>query len=138
MSRISPQQVEIEASILQGRLKNRDNPFGEEHQATLDDLVFLPANLSRLVIDPYREDCNTRTDLGAIESLRMEIPFIVTGLDEAPGEVRAAYASAIAQHGAASLGRRPLGEGARWLQLADTAGPARSCVRATISPPGWW
>jgi len=124
MSRITPRQVEIEASILQGRLKNRDNPFGEDHQATLDDLVFLPANLSRLVIDPYREDCNTHTDFGAIVSLTLDIPFIVTGLDEAPDEIRAAYADAVAKHGAASLGRRPLGDGARWIQFVDEAADA--------------
>ena len=129
MSRITPNQVEIEAGILQGRLKNRENPFGEAHQATLDDLVFLPANLSRLVIDPYREDCKTRTDLGAIESLRLEIPFVVTGLDHAPDEIRSAYAGAIVQHGAASLGRRPLGDGARWIQLTDDAAdPAADAV----------
>ena len=121
MSRVTPTQVEIEASILQGRLRNRDNPFGDDHVATLDDLVFLPANLSRLVIDPYREDCKTRTDLGAIMSLRLEIPFIVTGLDAAPDEIRAAWAGAIAQHGAAVLGRQPLGEGAKWIQLVDAA-----------------
>jgi len=124
MSRITPQQVEIEASILQGRLKNRDNPFGEEHQATLDDLVFLPANLSRLVIDPYREDCNTSTRLGAIQSVRLDIPFIVTGLDDAPDEIRAAYAKAVAGHGAACLGRSSLGEDARWIQFADDAADA--------------
>ena len=31
--------------------------------ATFDELVFLPANLTRLVIDPYREACKTATDL---------------------------------------------------------------------------
>ena len=129
MSRITPQDVELEASILQGRLENRDNPFGEAHEATLDDLVFLPANLSRLVIDPYREDCKTATDLGAINSLRLEIPFAVTGLDQAPAEIRAAYAGAIAQHGAAYLGRLPLGEGASWIQLVeDAADPAADAV----------
>ena len=134
MSRITPQQVEIEASILQGRLKNRDNPFGEDHEATLDDLVFLPANLSRLVIDPYREDCNTHTDLGAIESLKLDIPFVVTGLDEAPNEIRAAYADAISKHGAACLGRRPLGDGARWIQFADeTADETADAVVFTAS-----
>ncbi|MGD2172490.1 MAG: FAD-dependent oxidoreductase [Gammaproteobacteria bacterium] len=124
MSRVTPNQFEIEASILQGRLKNRDNPFAEDHQATLDDLVFLPANLSRLVIDPYREDCKTLTDLGAIQSLRLEIPFIVTGLDDAPAEIRASYAGAVTQHGAACLGRRPPGNGASWIQFADETADA--------------
>ena len=107
MSRITPKDVELEASILQGRLENRDNPFGEEHEATLDDLVFLPANLSRLVIDPYREDCKTATDLGAINSLRLDIPFAVTGLDHAPDEIREAYGSI---ERAPAWWRRRLGE----------------------------
>ncbi|UCH40028.1 MAG: FAD-dependent oxidoreductase [Gammaproteobacteria bacterium] len=119
MSRITPKDVELEVSILQGRLKNRDNPFGEEHVPTLDDLVFLPANLSRLVIDPYREDCKTATDLGAIQSIRLDIPFVVTGLDSAPEEIRAAYAKAITQHGAAYIGAAPIGGGAKWIQIVD-------------------
>jgi NADPH-dependent glutamate synthase beta subunit-like oxidoreductase len=120
MSRINPQDVEIESSILQGRLVNRDNPFDEEHVATLDDLVFLPANLSRLVIDPYREGCKTATQLGAINSLALDVPFVITGLDDAPAEVRASYARALIAHGAAYLGASPLAEGALWIQLAQT------------------
>jgi len=129
MSRINPQDVELESNILLGRLDNRDNPFGDEHEATLDDLVFLPANLSRLVIDPYREDCKTATDLGAIESLRLEIPFVVTGLDDAPLEIRQAYAGAIAAHGAAYLGAAALGGEAKWIQLAaEAADPSADAV----------
>ncbi|MDH3635526.1 MAG: FAD-dependent oxidoreductase [Gammaproteobacteria bacterium] len=130
MSRVTPKDVELEASILQGRLENRDNPFGEDHEATLDDLVFLPANLSRLVIDPYREDCKTATDLGAINSLQLDIPFAVTGLDHAPDEIRDAYASAIAQHGAAYIGVAPLGGDARWIQIAD--GDADAAADAVV------
>ncbi len=118
MSRISPTEVEIETSILQGRLTNRDNPFGEEHIPTFDDLVFLPANLSRLVIDPYREDCKTATELGANNSIHLDIPFAVTGLDAAPDEIRAAFGKAIVDHGAAYIGAAPIGGEARWVQLA--------------------
>ncbi|MDH3221541.1 MAG: FAD-dependent oxidoreductase, partial [Gammaproteobacteria bacterium] len=125
MSRISPQDVELESSILLGRLENRDNPFGDEHVATLDDLVFLPANLSRLVIDPYREGCKTATALGAINSLELDIPFTVAGLDDAPDEIRAAYARALVAHGAAYIGAAPLGGGVRWVQIAEAqADPA--------------
>ena len=35
---------------------------------TLDDIVFLPANLSRLVIDPYRDACRIATDARARSS----------------------------------------------------------------------
>ena len=41
--------------MLDRRLRLRENQFPEERPACLDDLVFLPAILSRLVIDPYRE-----------------------------------------------------------------------------------
>ena len=124
MSRINPQDVELESNILLARLDNRDNPFGEDHAPTLDDIVFLPANLSRLVIDPYREDCKTATTLGAIRGLQLDIPFAVTGLDDAPREIRAAYAGAIAAHGAAYLGASAPGGDAKWIQLTDDAGDA--------------
>ena len=135
MSRIRSTDVELEAGILEGRLKNRDNPFGEEHTPTLDDLVFLPANLSRLVIDPYREDCKTATDLGAINSVRLDIPFAVTGLDAAPAEIREAYARAIGQHGAAYLGRAPIGGEAKWIQVADEAADAAADAVAFRASP---
>ncbi len=124
MSRINPQDAEIESSILQGRLENRENPFGIEHVATLDDLVFLPANLSRLVIDPYREDCKTATELGAINSLKLDIPFLVAGMDLAPDEIRSAYAAAIAAHGAAYIGASRIGDNASWIQIAGKAADA--------------
>jgi len=124
MSRINPQDVELESSILHGRLKNRDNPFGVEHVATLDDLVFLPANLSRLVIDPYREGCKTATRLGAINGIKLDIPFVVAGMDDAPDEIRAAYAGAIAAHGAAYIGTAPIGDAAKWIQITETAADA--------------
>ncbi|MDH5355229.1 MAG: FAD-dependent oxidoreductase [Gammaproteobacteria bacterium] len=118
MSRITPQQKAEQIQILDTRLEHRENPFGEDHQATLDDLVFLPANLSRLVIDPYREGCKTRSDIGAIHSMELDIPFIVTGLDHAPDEVHSAYAKSIRQAGAAYLGTHPIGD-TRWIQVFD-------------------
>ena len=121
MSRINPQDVELESSILQGRLKNRENPFGIEHEPTLDDLVFLPANLSRLVIDPYREGCKTATRLGAINSVSLDIPFVVAGMDNAPDEIRAAYAGSIASHGAAYIGSAAIGGEAKWIQISESA-----------------
>jgi hypothetical protein len=39
--------------------------------------VLLPANLSRLVIDPYRDACNTATDIAG--SVKLEIPVIASG-----------------------------------------------------------
>lgn len=134
MSRINPQDVELESGVLQGRLNNRDNPFGVEHVATLDDLVFLPANLSRLVIDPYREGCKTATRLGALNGINLDIPFIVAGMDRAPDEIRAAYAGAIASHGAAYIGNAPIGAAAKWIQIVDNA--ADPDAAALVYPAG--
>jgi len=120
MARIEPGDLEEQTSILESRLVNRDNPFTGEHLATLDDLVFLPANLSRLVIDPYREGCATATRFGAIQCLDLDIPFTVTGFDDAPVEIREAVAKAIAAHGAAYIGARRIGAGCKWVQVVDT------------------
>jgi hypothetical protein len=117
MARINPDDLDKQTSILEARLENRENPFTEEHVATLDDLVFLPANLSRLVIDPYREGCVTATRFGAIQCLKLDIPFTVTGLDNAPTEIRESVAKSIAAHGAAYIGAAPLGEGSKWVQV---------------------
>jgi NADPH-dependent glutamate synthase beta subunit-like oxidoreductase len=117
MARINPNDHDKQTSILESRLDNRENPFTEEHVATLDDLVFLPANLSRLVIDPYREGCVTATRFGAIQSLKLDIPFTVTGLDDAPSEIRESVARSIVSHGAAYIGAAALGEGSPWIQV---------------------
>jgi NADPH-dependent glutamate synthase beta subunit-like oxidoreductase len=129
MARINPNDLDKQISILEKRLENRDNPFSDEHAATLDDLVFLPANLSRLVIDPYREGCVTATRFGAIQSLGLDIPFTVTGLDDAPAEIRESVAKSIAAHGAAYIGAAPLGADAKWIQVAGSeADPAADAI----------
>jgi len=120
MARINPNDLDKQTSILEKRLENRDNPFTEEHVATLDDLVFLPANLSRLVIDPYREGCVTATKFGAIQSLKLDIPFTVTGLDDAPTEIQESVAKSIVAHGAAYIGAAPLGADAKWIQVVSS------------------
>ena len=129
MARISPDDLDQQTSILELRLENRANPFTDEHVATLDDLVFLPANLSRLVIDPYREGCVTATKFGAIQSLKLDTPFTVTGLDDAPNEIRESVAKSIVAHGAAYIGTAPIGEGAKWIQVASTGvDPAANAI----------
>lgn len=61
---------------------NRSRPHQSEQAATLNDLVFLPANLTRLVIDPYREACNTRTIIGPRAAMPLEMagPVVIGGL----------------------------------------------------------
>jgi hypothetical protein len=84
----------------------------------LDDLIFLSAALTRLVIDPYREACSTRTRLSRTEgigrlpdgaaSVDLEQPFLFTGFDESPEPVRKAAAMALAATGCGYVGRRAL------------------------------
>ena len=85
MARTNPNDVRKNRAILEKRLEPRKNPFPESRPATLDDLVFLPANLSRLVIDPYREACRVSTDLAG--KYFMERPFFVGGFDAAGEQI---------------------------------------------------
>lgn len=69
---------------------------------SFDDLTFLPANLSRLVIDAYREECSTRTILGkryAREPLVLDTPVILAPLSygalSKPAKVALAMATAL-------------------------------------------
>ena len=119
MARIQPSDLDKQQGILHTRLENRANPFDEHHQATLDDLVFLPANLSRLVIDPYREGCKTATDLGATISAKLDIPFLVTGLEDAPAEIREAFGKSIREHGSAYIGKQAIADDVPWVQVTD-------------------
>ena len=66
------------------------------------DLVFLPVELSRLVIDSYREACKIGWRLG--EPLELAIPFFVAGFDAANEELRVAVNRGVAAAGAAYLG----------------------------------
>lgn len=117
MARTLPEQMPKHLAMLDKRLANRENPFPEERQATLDDIHFLPANLSRLVIDPYREACKTRTPIGA--GFALDIPFAVTGFDEAPEQIRRALAGAIRESGSAYIGKQRLPGDGLFLQLID-------------------
>ncbi len=147
MARTNPNDARTQKAMLRKHLQLRDDPFADRPDATLEDLIFLPANLSRLVIDPYRDACNVATDLfwGA---LRIESPFVVTGFDEAPEEIRRALAEGIDKQGSVYLGRTRLGADSRYIQLvragADQPDPDAlghvivptngdlSCIEATV------
>ncbi len=60
----------------------RDTPHATP-PATWDQLVFLSANLTRLVIDPYREKCNSRVVIGerCPQPLELDWPLIFSGID---------------------------------------------------------
>ncbi len=50
---------------------------------SLDDLTFLPASLTRIPLEGYREKCSTRTVLGtkfASRPIELEIPVMITGM----------------------------------------------------------
>ncbi len=122
MARTNPNDTAKLRAMLDRRLPPRANPFPEDRPATLDDLVFLPANLSRLVIDPYREACRVDTNLGG--KLDLASPFLVTGFDDARSQVWEGLRRGLAQAHCGYVGRRDPGREVAWLQLlvdeADT------------------
>jgi methylamine---glutamate N-methyltransferase subunit C len=51
--------------------------------ATFDDLTFIPAGLTRIPLEGYREQCSTRTVLGsrfAAKPIELDIPVMITGM----------------------------------------------------------
>jgi glutamate synthase domain-containing protein 2 len=51
--------------------------------ATFDDLTFIPCGLTRIPLEGYREQCSTRTVLGARHAARpieLDIPIMITGM----------------------------------------------------------
>ena len=124
MARTDPRDAPKLKAMLDRRLRLRENPFPEERPACLDDLVFLPANLSRLVIDPYREACKIGWRLG--ERLELDIPFFVAGFDGASEELKVPIDRGVAAAGAAYLGATRPGPNAPWLQLCEPGRDAPS------------
>ena len=118
MARSTPEQMPKHLAMLDKRLANRNNPFPEGRPPTLDDIHFLPANLSRLVIDPYREQCKTRTPLGS--SFALEVPFAVAGFDDAPLQVKGALGRAVEESGCVYIGSEPLAARSQWIQLRQS------------------
>ena len=124
MARTNPMDHAKLQAMFQRRLRPRQNPFPEGRPAVLDDLTFLPANLSRLVIDPYREACQVSTDIAAKYELAQ--PFFVTGFDSAPAEVREAVAAGLKVSNCAYVGVKAMGESVPWFQLVTPTGAVPS------------
>jgi len=125
-------------AMLTKRLENRPNPFPEDRPAVIDDIHFLPANLSRLVIDPYRDACRTHSTIG---ELNLKSPFIICGFDGAPAPVREALDRAISAQGCAYLGKKPVGGESEWIQLlsdsaASDPGAAGVVFDGSVEFPG--
>src|SRR5215471_188625 len=50
---------------------------------TFDDLTFIPSGLTRIPLEGYREQCSTRTVLGArhaAKPIELDIPVMITGM----------------------------------------------------------
>jgi NADPH-dependent glutamate synthase beta subunit-like oxidoreductase len=126
MARTLPGDVKRLRELLQARLNPRNNPFPVGRPASLDDIVFLPAALTRLVIDPYRETCSTATPL--CRSLTLNQPYLFMGFDDAPESVRDALSIVLKSSGCAYVGFRPLRNWSQapWLQLIAPGNPAPS------------
>ena len=127
MARTRPEDARKQRAVFTKRLKVASTQSFHPVVATLDDIVFLPANLSRLVIDPYRDACRVTTVLGSGHELAA--PFLVTGFDGAPDEVREGVARGIRAQGLAYVGRRPIGDGVPWLQVVGDGDEPRRPVR---------
>jgi NADPH-dependent glutamate synthase beta subunit-like oxidoreductase len=122
------------ARLTRERLAMRSHGSGDP-TPTFDELVFLPANLTRLVIDPYREACKTVTDFG--KGLKTAHPVIVGGFETAPVDIREALAEALAASGGAYIGRIPPAEpNVPWLQILNAGQPADSSAAAVVLRSG--
>jgi len=119
MARTNPLDARKNRAMLSRRLNPRDNPFPEDRPGSMDDLVFLPANLSRLVIDPYREAC--RVDIDLAGKLELDRPFFIGGLDGAPEQVWTGLRAGLQAANCGYVGRAAPGGDVTWLQLI--AGP---------------
>jgi NADPH-dependent glutamate synthase beta subunit-like oxidoreductase len=130
MARTNPQDAVTQRAMLRKRLPPRENPFGTGYKATLEDIVFLPANLSRLVIDPYRDACNVATRIAGCIDLKG--PFLLGGFDDAPSEVIEAIEAGARAAGSGYVGRRKPAPDVPWLQVAvvdeDRPDPAAKAV----------
>ncbi len=76
------EDIQIKAELARYRIRG----FGalrERTWATFDDLTFIPAGLTRIPLEGYREKCSTKTVLGsrfAERPIELDIPLMVTGM----------------------------------------------------------
>ena len=131
MARTMPADARKQRAVFTKRLAVSGSHHFSPPTATLDDLVFLPANLSRLVIDPYRDACRVATDVGALE---LGSPIVVAGFDEAPDEVRAAVAHGARAQRLASAGRRRLAPDVPWLQVVAQGDVPDASAEGVVLP----
>ena len=129
MARTNPNDVRKNRALLEKRLAPRENPFPQSRPGTLDDLVFLPANLSRLVIDPYREACRVNVDLAG---LSLDRPFLVGGFDDENEQVWKGLRKGLATAQCGYVGQTNPGQDITWFQLATSHPSAPSPDAAAV------
>ena len=96
----------------------------------MDDLVFLPANLSRLVIDPYREAC--RVDDTLAGKYDLERPFFAGGFDEAPEQVWTGLRQGLQAANCGYVGAVSPGDGVDWFQIVGPGAQPSADATALI------
>ncbi len=77
--------ADIQAKSLLGRYQVRGFSTFNPRIPTFDDLVFVPATMTRLPLEGYREDCDTRTVLGERPGLverpiELDIPIYIASM----------------------------------------------------------
>lgn len=130
MARTNPLDTRKNKAMLEKRLAPRVNPFPQERPGTMDDLVFLPANLSRLVIDPYREACRVNDDLAG--KYDMAQPFFVGGFDAAPEQVWQGLRAGMASAKCGYVGATAPGAGVDWFQIVGSGAAADASATCAI------
>ena len=100
MAREGPMSDETIGQFVAAKLAAERECPRPEPAPTLDQLVFLSANLTRLVIDPYREKCSSLVELGPDRArpLTLASPIVFGGIDFArlPGQLLGIVSSAAA------------------------------------------
>ncbi len=134
MARTNPNDQAKLKAMFDKRVRQRPDPFPDGRDATLDDITFLPANLSRLVIDPYREACKVSTDISG--RLELDLPFFAAGFDAEASAVKDGLADGLRRAACGYLGVSPLGDGVPWLQLVSPGTSANPEAAAVVYVQG--
>ena len=134
MARTNPKDQAKLKVMFDKRMRQRPDPFPDGRDATLDDITFLPANLSRLVIDPYREACKVSTDIGG--RLDLELPFFGAGFDAQASAVKDGIADGLRRAACGYIGTSSVGDGVPWLQLIGSGAVADPTAAALVYVQG--
>ena len=105
--RWSPETIaNVHAMAQLGRYQLRGYSTFNHRMPSFDDLVFVPATMTRLPLEGYRESCETKTVLGdrpglVSEPIRLDIPIYIASMSFG---ALSASAKAALGHGASKVG----------------------------------